>query len=678
MNSKRGRRSPAAILLLVTILSPVLDPTEAVAVTVPFSGTTKSYSGVPLYIRGFIDPKCLAAPGTQCHTTPADDSVEPKSRYETTAQVITMHALGLGLGQPTFAESPGGSTQRVQWEAGPKRFVSCASNSYQRSCSDITSWRIDITVDRAQTEMLEVRHWTGAGTALDVSSRLELYRTRARDDLALEMRRDSTLNALQWRSKWVDDFGVVWCVWADPDASSHPGNIYFGPKGAVPPEAGCDTAKVPRVLAKRYRDEKQEVAAQHVITTIEPLTEEARNYTRPPVMDKVLVGASCGPQEHGFSVPRDPNRPTTVVMDFGDSSTTSIPVPQGTGPYQGAATHQYRCGGSTFFAIKATVAETGLSGYGAVVLDAGGTLYDFSAEGKNEPAVFTPSTGRWRSARGLDLTLGHQATLPTAADYDGDGQTDPATYWPANGLWSIRLADGTVTETYFGYPEDVPVPADYDGDGKANLAIYRPSIGTTFVKWADGSTSSFALGTVGDLPVPANYLGGPAAEVAIFRPSTGTWFIRRPDASVEVVVWGAQGDVPVPGDYDGNGYADVAVYRPTGGVWYVMGGITRSWGTVGDLPTQGDFDGDGRADIAVYRPAHQAWYVVGSTGGETSSVFGSSGDVPASMSTAIYQAMQPGGLGGGGGGGGSGGGGGGGYGEPELCYDGVGGGFYWH
>lgn len=129
----RNRRL-VALALLVTAAGETLAMSPATASADPFAGTTKSYSGVPLHIRGFIDPKCLLMPGTQCHTFPAADSpAEPKPRHEATAQVITMHALGLNLGQPVFAVSPGGASQKVQWEVGPKRFGNCASPTYPQS-----------------------------------------------------------------------------------------------------------------------------------------------------------------------------------------------------------------------------------------------------------------------------------------------------------------------------------------------------------------------------------------------------------------------------------------------------------------------------------------------------------------------------------------------------------------
>ncbi len=83
-----------------------------------------------------------------------------------------------------------------------------------------------------------------------------------------------------------------------------------------------------------------------------------------------------------------------------------------------------------------------------------------------------------------------------------------------------------------------------------------------------------------------------------------------------------------PADFDGDGKTDVSVFRPSTSNWYVHGSsgtdTTTNFGTSGDIPVPADYDGNLATDIAVFRPSTGTWYVRGGI----SANFGATGDIP--------------------------------------------------
>lgn len=86
-------------------------------------------------------------------------------------------------------------------------------------------------------------------------------------------------------------------------------------------------------------------------------------------------------------------------------------------------------------------------------------------------------------------------TVAWATDFDRDGKDDIAIFRPSSGLWAIR----GVTKTHFGSSQDEPIPGDYNGDGIVDLAIFRSSSGL----WAVRNVTRVYYGSAQDVPITA-------------------------------------------------------------------------------------------------------------------------------------------------------------------------------
>jgi subtilisin-like proprotein convertase family protein len=204
---------------------------------------------------------------------------------------------------------------------------------------------------------------------------------------------------------------------------------------------------------------------------------------------------------------------------------------------------------------------------------------DYNGNGADEPAVFRPSTGEWRTFSSMTVVpWGTNGDVPVPGDYNADGVTDIAVWRPADGVWHVR----NQFSTPWGGAGDIPVPGDYNGDGATDLAVWRPSTGF----WYVASVAAFAWGAAGDIPVPADYDGDLRTDFGVYRPSTGQWFIVSLTGIVNVVGWGGSGDIPVPADYDADGKADFAVWRPSNQTYYIRNVGVAQWGAAGDMPAQ--------------------------------------------------------------------------------------------
>ena len=248
----------------------------------------------------------------------------------------------------------------------------------------------------------------------------------------------------------------------------------------------------------------------------------------------------------------------------------------------------------------------------------------------------TPTTGTHSAEVTALVEWGVPGDSAVPADYDGDGKQDTAVFRPSTGQWFIvRSSTGQVAAQEWGVAAagDRPVPADYDGDGKSDIAVYRQTTGEWFILGSAGATLAFKWGepTLGDVPVPGDYDGDGKVDAAVYRTSSGQWFVRTSSGGFIGRNWGvpAAGDTPVPADYDGDGTTDFAVFRTSTGHWFIQPAsgapsTATLWGvpSLQDVPVPADYDGDGKTDVAVMRQTTGQWFVVNSSGGTSVSQWG--------------------------------------------------------
>lgn len=267
---------------------------------------------------------------------------------------------------------------------------------------------------------------------------------------------------------------------------------------------------------------------------------------------------------------------------------------------------------------------------------------DFDGDGRNDLAVFRPSTGAWYSQNSQGFSaqiLGSANDKIVSADFDGDGRTDAAVFKNVNnfGIWEVkRSSDGGTTTAQFGLGDDIPVRGDFDGDGRNDLAVFRPSNGVWYVQKSDNTGYQIVqFGIAADRPMPADMDGDGKDDIVVFRQTTGDWYwLNSRTGTFGGAHFGSPNDVPVTGDFDGDGRNDLTVFRPSTGAWYTLrssDGVFQgvAWGLSDDVPVAGNYDGDNKTDIAVFRRSTGFWYILRSSDGTfQSAAFGTAGDQP--------------------------------------------------
>ena len=139
------------------------------------------------------------------------------------------------------------------------------------------------------------------------------------------------------------------------------------------------------------------------------------------------------------------------------------------------------------------------------------------------------------------MRWGERGDKPVLGDYDRDGRNDYAVFRPSTGEWHFAYSNGGTSRQVFGAGDDKPVPGDYDGDASTDVAVWRPANGTWYVS-RGGQAPAQQWGTAGDTPVPNYYDADAETDVAVWRASNGIWYVPG-QAQVH---FGQRDDIPIP------------------------------------------------------------------------------------------------------------------------------------
>ncbi len=193
---------------------------------------------------------------------------------------------------------------------------------------------------------------------------------------------------------------------------------------------------------------------------------------------------------------------------------------------------------------------------------------------------------------------------------------------PNSGLWSLRNADASSFEFWYGVAADIPIMCDWNGDGLDTVGLYRARSGFMYLRdtnETDVAQNSFYFGLADDIPICGDWNGDGADTIGIYRPSEGRFYLSLANETrvgdIELVL-DAPGTVPIAGDWDADGYDTVGLWDPAGHLALTNSLVSPAIDVSYDYNTEmtdrivtGDWDGDGADTVGVFRPDDLTFYL---------------------------------------------------------------------
>jgi alpha-tubulin suppressor-like RCC1 family protein len=350
---------PSVVLLAAVLLSILLPPRGVPALAfgapVVYQRADRSFNGVAMRSRGFLQDNCIQIFNYPCFTY--DDS---SYRAEGTAQARAIQQLAY-INDHKAAPLRDRNQSTVQWEVAPNPDETWGPSGppdlNDPDCSATGRWRIDIAVDKSSqgvaSDAYEVKDWSVGRAA--ARAQLSCYLKRV-DAAGIPMVEGKELAG--WVRTYPDWNGNTWCTWGDQvdsaDPNAGPGLIFFAPitDATIPAFVrndvfgGCRQPIDP--LPARCRQENNgqtcfELTAALALLLLIALESEDSGKAQPVPQPALQPGFaslqpfaqvtdSSGVAQWSVVVRQDPSRPLTVLIDSGlpeDSATFTVPA--GTG-----------------------------------------------------------------------------------------------------------------------------------------------------------------------------------------------------------------------------------------------------------------------------------------------------------------------------------------------------------
>jgi len=233
-----------------------------------------------------------------------------------------------------------------------------------------------------------------------------------------------------------------------------------------------------------------------------------------------------------------------------------------------------------------------------------------------------------RKAFSLRSTLGLRSMQIVSIDKHGTGgpglpPVQVGMQNPGNGLWSLRNADDTSQDFWYGIASDIPIMCDWNGDGLDTVGLYRASSGFMYLRDTNETAvaeNSFYFGMPEDVPVCGDWDRNGIDTIGIYRPSDGRFYLSLANktrvADIELVL-AAPGTVPIAGDWNGDGFDTVGLWDPvtrnlslTNSLEMPAIDVSYAYNAEAtDRIVTGDWDGDGFDTVGVFRPEDLTFYL---------------------------------------------------------------------